>query len=658
MQRLDAQKPDESSAGFRVPHQARSRTAPISRREPLSVVDESPYGLYYRLGAHPATRDGVAGTRFAVWAPNASDVSVICDANGWRPGRNPLRGSNSGVWSGFIPGVVAGHAYKYAIRTQWGERLEKADPFAFYAEHPPKSASVVYDIQHFDWNDADWLQRRRTTDWLNRPVSIYEVQLGSWRRPTDGRRYYNYRELAPMLVEYAQRLGYTHLQLMPITEFPFDGSWGYQVTGYFAPTSRFGTPDDFAHFVDYCHRHDVGVLIDWVPAHFPSDAHGLARFDGTCAYEHADPRQGFHPDWRTHVFNYGRDEVHDFLISSAQFWLDVYHVDGIRVDAVASMLYLDYSRKAGEWIPNEHGGRENLPAIRLLRDLNCHLHGKFPGILTIAEESTAWPGVSRPVYAGGLGFSMKWDMGWMNDTLRYMRRDPVHRKHHHHELSFRMVYAFTENFVLPLSHDEVVHGKRSLISQMPGDPWQKFANLRLLYAYQYGMPGKKMLFMGGEIGQWTEWNHDAAIDWPLAEHHQHAGLSRLIADLNRVYRSEPALYDGEFGSGSFEWITCDDWQNSVIAFTRVARQTGETVIVVCNFTPIPREAYRLGVREPGFYRELLNSDAPIYGGAGIGNAGGVYTERIPAHNQQQSIALSIPPLATLILKPAKRRRSA
>ncbi|HID21700.1 MAG TPA: 1,4-alpha-glucan branching protein GlgB, partial [Planctomycetaceae bacterium] len=441
-----------------------------------------------------------------VWAPNAREVSVVCDQNGWTHGRNPLHPSDSGVWAGFVEGIGHGDVYKYSLVTCEGRRVEKADPYAFYSELRPKSASIVYDLSGFPWRDQAWMRRRECTNWLERPMAIYEVHLGSWKRPTDGRAFFNYRELAHMLVDYALEMGYTHIQLMPVTEHPFDGSWGYQTTGYFSVTSRFGTPHDFMYFVDYCHQAGLGVLLDWVPAHFPTDGHSLGCFDGTCLYEHADPRKGYHPDWGTLIFNYGRNEVRDFLLSSARFWLEMYHVDGLRVDAVASMLYLDYSRQDGEWVPNQYGGRENLEAIQFLKDLNVILHRDFPGVVTIAEESTAWGGVSRPVYTGGLGFTMKWDMGWMNDTLRYLHHDPIHRAYHHNELSFRMVYAFTENFVLPLSHDEVVHGKRSLLSQMPGDYWQQFADLRLLYGYQYTMPGKKLLFMGGELGQWTEWD--------------------------------------------------------------------------------------------------------------------------------------------------------
>ncbi len=607
--------------------------------------------MYSILGAHPDVQEGQRGTRFAVWAPNARDVSVVCDANYWQHGQDPLHRIDEGIWTGFVPGMKHGDTYKYSIGNSWGHVEQKADPYGYYAELRPKSASIVYDLGHYRWNDQPWVRRREMTNWFEQPIATYEVHLGSWRKPRDGRLFYNYRELAPMLVEYCRQMGYTHLQLLPITEHPFDGSWGYQTIGYFAPTSRFGTPHDFMYFVDYCHQHNIGVLVDWVPAHFPNDAHGLAKFDGTCLYEHADPRQGSHPDWGTLVFNYGRNEVRNFLLSSARFWLDVYHVDGLRVDAVASMLYLDYSRKHGEWIPNRYGGRENLEAVQFLKDMNTVLHGEFPGVMTIAEESTAWGGVSRPVYTGGLGFSMKWDMGWMNDTLRYIARDPVHRKFHQNELSFRMVYAFTENFILPLSHDEVVHGKRALLSQMPGDMWQKFANLRLTFGYQYTMPGKKLLFMGGEFGQWHEWNHDQELDWALFGFPLHDGLRRFVKDLNEVYRSHGALHELDMQPEGFSWIQCDDWQNSVYAYVRYAKNRNDFVVVALNFTPVPRDDYRIGVPKAGYYNEILNSDADIYGGGNIGNMGGKYSEPIATHGHPQSISLRIPPLGMVILKP-------
>ena len=617
-----------------------------------STFDEAAtaHTMYRFLGAHVAEQGGVKGVRFAVWAPNATAVSVITDGNGWSPGQDRLTGSDSGHWTGFIENMRPGSMYKYAIETPDGTILQKADPCAFRAEHRPATGSIVHDLKQYEWNDEAWLNSRRKLDPLQSPMSTYELHLGSWKRPTDGREFFNYRELAHQVVEYVTGLGYTHLQLMPITEHPFDGSWGYQTTGYFAPTSRFGTPEDFMYFVDHCHQNNLSVLIDWVPAHFPNDAHGLAEFDGTHLFEHADPRQGYHPDWNTLIFNFGRNEVVSFLLSSARFWADVYHIDGIRVDAVASMLYLDYSRKEGEWLPNKFGGRENLEAIEFLKQLNMMMHADFPGTVTIAEESTAWGGVSRPVYTGGLGFTMKWDMGWMNDTLRYMQRDPMHRSWHQNDLSFRMVYAWDENFVLPLSHDEVVHGKRSLLSQMPGDQWQQFANLRLLYASQFAMPGKNLLFMGGEIGQWLEWNHDTQLDWPLLESENHKGIHRLIGDLNRVCTSEPAMYTGDFEPAGFRWIQCDDSENSVFAWLRLSTKGENTVACIANFTPVPREDYRVGVPKAGTYTEILNTDAAIYAGSNIGNLGAVESQEVAAHGFAQSLTIQLPPLAMVMLK--------
>ena len=608
--------------------------------------------MYKHLGAHPTTENNTQGWRFAVWAPNAKEVCLITDANQWKHGEFHLTPSDAGIWSAFVPNFKNQQPYKFSIRSNENHILQKADPYAFYAEQSPGNASISYDLNGYEWNDQNWIKSRPETHHFQKPLSIYEVHLGSWKRPHDERKYHNYKELAHMLVEYVQELGYTHLQLLPVTEHPFDGSWGYQTTGYFAPTSRFGTPHDFMYFVNYCHENNIGVLIDWVPAHFPTDAYSIGKFDGTALYEHEDPRKGFHPDWDTYIFNYGRNEVRDFLLSSARFWVDKYHIDGIRVDAVASMLYLDYSRDDGGWIPNEYGGRENLEAIQFLKDMNTALHAEFPGILTIAEESTAWGGVSKPVYDGGLGFSMKWDMGWMNDTLRYMQFDPIHRKHHQNDLSFRMIYAFSENFVLPLSHDEVVHGKKSLLSQMPGDHWQKFANLRMLFAYQYTMPGKKLNFMGSEFGQWHEWNHDEQLDWALLQQPQHDGLIRFTGDLNRVYKNHPAFHQGDFAEDGFSWIQADDYQNSVYAFSRhsLNEKENETIICVFNFTPIPRENYSIGVPKPGFYSELVNSDAEIYGGTNIGNTGGIQSQEISNHGHPQSIQLTLPPLATLILK--------
>lgn len=613
--------------------------------------------LYRYMGAHPV--DG--GVRFAVWAPNAQEVSVISDGNGWTHSRDWLSGSDSGVWSGVFPGVNPGTRYKFAIRARDGRIIEKADPFAFYSEVRPDTASIVWSLRDFEWHDENWIAQRDKTNWLDQPVSVYEVHPGSWRRPTDGRVFYNYREIARMLADYVKEVGYTHIQLMPVTEHPFDGSWGYQTTGYFAASSRFGTPHDFQYFVDHMHRNGIGVLLDWVPGHFPTDAHGLGCFDGTHLYEHEDPRKGFHPDWNTLIFNYGRREVSEFLLSSARFWCDVFHIDGLRVDAVASMLYLDYSRDSDQWVPNQYGGRENLEAIDFLRDFNTVLHQEFPGILTVAEESTAWPGVSRPVYTGGLGFTMKWDMGWMNDTLRFMQRDPVHRSWHLNDLTFRGVYAFSENFMLPLSHDEVVHGKKALLDQMPGDQWQKFANLRLLFGMQFANSGKKLQFMGAEIGQWTEWNHDAEVDWALREFETHEGVRRLICDLNRLYKSEKALYLTDHISDGFRWIVGDDTTNCVLAFVRQTEDESEQLVVVANLTPTPRHDYRIGVPQPGYFEELINTDGEWYGGSGVGNHGGVDSTADSSHGYDQSVKLQLPPLSVVVLKrqpprPAAERR--
>lgn len=605
---------------------------------------------YEWLGAHPVIQDDFVGTRFAVWAPNAREVCVLADQNYWQHGAFYLNSSNEGIWTGTVPDLRPGATYKYSIRCPTGQIVQKADPYAFYAELPPRTASIIYDLSGHVWQDEKWMQQRREANWLERPVQIYEVHLGSWRRPRDGRRYLSYPELADQLIEYCLDLGFTHLQLMPITEYPFDGSWGYQPTGYFAPTSRYGTPHHFMEFVDKCHQAGLGVLVDWVPGHFPTDAHGLAQFDGTSLYEHADPRQGFHPDWNTSIFNYGRFEVRNFLLSSARFWCEQYHIDGLRVDAVASMLYLDYSRKAGQWIPNRYGGRDNLEAIQFLKDMNVMLHGEFPGILTIAEESTAWPGVSRPVYDGGLGFSMKWDMGWMNDTLRYMRRNPIHRRHHQNDLSFRSLYAFTENFVLPLSHDEVVHGKNSLLSQMPGDQWQMFANLRLLLGYQATLPGKSLLFMGAELGQWTEWNHDAELDWPLESIDTHAGIKRFVKDINHLVLQHPALHERDCSHEGFAWIQADDAANSTYAFCRFSKDGQETLVIAMNMTPVPRHGYGLGVPHAGFYQEIFNSDAWMYGGTDVGSGGGAETVPTRMHGRPQSITVTLPPLGIVVFQ--------
>ena len=604
--------------------------------------------LYEHLGAHQME----GGTAFAVWAPNARTVNVVGDWNGWNKHQDALqlRGS-SGIWEGFVRGVGKGTKYKFHIEGPDGYRVDKADPLALHAETPPHTASVVWDLD-YRWADADWMETRESRSALPAPISIYEMHVGSWRRvPAEDDRPLGYRELAAPLCAYLSSLGFTHVELMPVMEHPFYGSWGYQTTGYFAPTSRFGTPQDLMYLIDQLHQSGIGVILDWVPSHFPSDEFGLARFDGTALYEHSDPRQGFHPDWKSFIFNYGRHEVRSFLLSSAMFWLDRYHADGLRVDAVASMLYLDYSRKAGEWIPNLHGGRENLEAIAFLQRLNTEVFGRHPGAQTYAEESTSWPGVSRPTWLGGLGFGFKWDMGWMHDTLHYMQRDPVHRRFHHNALTFRGLYAFHENFVLPLSHDEVVHGKGSLLDKMSGDEWQKRANLRLLFCNQWSLPGKKLLFMGGEFGQWKEWNHDSSLDWHLAQDESHAGLQRLVRDLNRLMRAEPALHELDTQAEGFEWVDANDSNQSVASYLRRGR-SGDPVLVVVNYTPRVREGYRVGVPRGGRWRELLNSDAQLYGGSGVGNQGGVDAQDAPIHGRPHSLRLTLPPLGALFLKPA------
>jgi 1,4-alpha-glucan branching enzyme len=608
--------------------------------------------LYEKLGAHPATVDGEDGTYFAVWAPNAEQVYVIGDFNGWQKKGFKLRAcGSSGIWEGFIPGLARGSLYKYHIASRVRRyRVEKADPFASYCEIPPRTASVVWDLS-YDWNDSEWMRERKHKNALDAPIAIYEMQLGSWMCvPEDNNRPLTYRELAPKLADYIIQMGFTHVELMPVMEHPFGGSWGYQVTGYFAPTSRYGTPQDFMYLVDYLHQHNIGVILDWVPSHFPTDTHGLGFFDGTHLYEHADVRKGFHPDWKSHIFNYGRHEVRSFLLSSALFWLDKYHVDGLRVDGVASMLYLDYSRKKGEWIPNQFGGRENLEAVSLLRRFNEEVYKNFPDVQTIAEESTDWAMVSRPTYIGGLGFGMKWDMGWMHDTLDYITKDPIHRKYHHNKLTFRMLYAFSENFVLPLSHDEVVHGKASLLSKMPGDDWQKFANLRLLFSYMFTQPGKKLLFMGDEFGQWREWNHETSLDWHLLQYDRHQALQKLVGDLAHLYRSEPALHELDFEWKGFDWIDCNDSLGSVLSYLRRGKSSDDIILVGCNFTPIPRNQYRIGVPRGGYWQEILNSDADSYWGSGLGNKGGLQAENTPYHGQPFSLNITLPPLAAVIFK--------
>jgi 1,4-alpha-glucan branching enzyme len=606
-----------------------------------------------KLGSHVMTIGGIAGVHFAVWAPNAQRVSVVGDFNQWDGRVHAMRKLvPSGVWEIFIPGVSEGDCYKYEVRTSGGHLIEKADPYARRFEVPPRSASIIWQDRGYEWLDADWMRDRPSfAGWHDRPMSIYEVHLGSWRRvPEHGNRYLSYRELADTLVPYVHEMGYTHIELMPVMEHPYSGSWGYQVLGFFAPTSRFGTPDDFRYFVDRCHQLGIGVLVDWVPGHFPKDRHGLAEFDGTSLYEHADPRRGEHRDWGTLIFNYGRNEVRTFLSSSALCWLEEFHVDGLRVDAVASMLYLDYSRSHGDWLPNQYGGRENLEAVDFLQRLNTLTHGRVAGSITAAEESTAWPAVSRPTYVGGLGFTFKWNMGWMHDMLEYMRQDPIHRRWHHGQITFSMLYAFTENFILPFSHDEVVYGKRSMLDKMPGDVWQKHANLRTLYGYMFGHPGKKLMFMGDEIGQWREWNAEESLDWHLLQLPEHEGLRRWVQDLNHAYRSDRALHEVDFEYQGFTWIDCLDNENSVISFMRKARDAGDFTVMVANFTPVPRPGYRIGVPEAGWYREVLNSDAGLYGGSNMGNGGGVQTEPIAAHGYPQSVSLVLPPLAFVMLK--------
>ena len=617
----------------------------------------SHFRLYDKMGAHPLVFDGQEGTYFAVWAPDATQVLVMGDFNRWSKTSHPLYSrERSGIWEGFIPGIGKGDIYKYFIVSRYNSyRVEKADPFAFHSEIPPKTASIVWDLE-YHWGDQEWMTKRRRLNALDSPMAIYEVHLGSWRRvPHEGHRPLTYRELAAQLADYVQQMGFTHIEFLPVMEYPFRGSWGYQITGYLAPTSRYGTPQDFMYLVDYLHQHGIGVILDWVPSHFPSDEHGLAFFDGTHLYEHAHPKKGIHPDWNSSIFNYERNEVRNFLISSALFWLDKYHVDGLRVDAVASMLYLDYSRKEGEWIPNKYGGRENLEAIDFLKQFNAEVYGNYPDVQTIAEESTAWPMVSRPTHVGGLGFGIKWDMGWMHDTLQYISREPIFRKYHHNELTFRMIYAFSENFILPLSHDEVVHGKGSLLSKMPGDDWQKFANLRLLLGYMYAQSGKKLLFMGGEWGQWREWNHDESLDWHLLQYERHANLQKWVADLNQLYRSEPALYELDCDPAGFQWIDCSDIEQSIISFIRKGKSTNAIVLVACNFTPVSRFNYRVGAPQGGFWTELLNSDGREYGGSGQGNLGGVEALKIYHHGCPYSLSLTLPPLAIVFFKNERRQ---
>jgi 1,4-alpha-glucan branching enzyme len=622
-------------------------------KDDLYLYNEgSHFRIYEKLGAHPVAVEGREGAYFAVWAPNAKSVSVVGSFNDWQIGKHPLQPlGKSGVWGGFVPGAGKGDLYKYNIvARQQNYTTQRADPVAFFSETPPKTASIIWSLD-YTWGDAVWMGKRKWTNSQAAPISIYEVHLGSWRRVREqNNRMLTYREIAPQLAEYVKQAGFTHVELLPIMEHPFFGSWGYQTTGYFTPTSRYGTPQDLMYLIDYLHQNDIGVILDWVPSHFPDDKYALSFFDGTYLYEHADPRKGVQPDWNTSIFNYGRHEVQSFLISSALFWLDKYHADGLRLDAVASMLYLDYSRQNGDWVPNKFGGRENLEAIAFLQRLNQEVYGSFPDVQTIAEESTAWPMVSRPTYLGGLGFGLKWDMGWMHDTLFYMSRDPVYRKYHQNQLTFRMLYAFSENFVLPLSHDEVVYGKGSLISKMPGDYWQKFANLRLLLGYMFTQPGKKLLFMGGEFGQWNEWQHEGALNWNLLDFDSHRQLQHWTNDLNSAYRKETALHELDFQWNGFEWIDCNDSDNSTVSFLRKGKSRDDVMLAVCNFTPVPRYNYRVGVPLDGFWRETLNSDSIEYGGSGVGNLGGLNADHVRFHGRPFSLNLTLPPLAISLFK--------
>jgi 1,4-alpha-glucan branching enzyme len=611
------------------------------------------FRLYDRLGSRQMSVDGITGTYFAVWAPNAERVSVMGDFNDWDNNSHNLkvREDESGIWEGFIPGVLNGVIYKYHIISKENNyRVEKGDPYSYRWELAPRTASVVWDLD-YEWNDRKWMEGRLRSNSLDAPYSIYEVHLGSWRRvPEEGDRFLSYRELAHQLADYVNDMGFTHVELLPVTEHPFYGSWGYQTVGYFAPTSRYGTPQDLMYLIDHLHQNGIGIILDWVPSHFPSDQHGLSYFDGTYLYEHEDPKKGFHPEWKSYIFNYSRNEVRAFLINSALFWLEKYHIDGIRVDAVASMLYLDYAREEGEWIPNQYGGNEDLDAINFLKGLNREIYGNHPDVQTFAEESTAWPMVSKPVHVGGLGFGIKWNMGWMHDTLKYFSRDPLYRKYHHDQLTFSLWYAFFENFMLPLSHDEVVHGKGALIGKMPGDEWQKGANLRLLFGYMFGHPGKKLIFMGNEFGQRKEWNHDESLEWHVLQYPSHQCIQKWLKDLNHLYRSEPALYELDFTTEGFEWVDVHDWERSIISFLRKRKGGWESILVVCNFTPSVSRNYRIGVPHGGFWRELLNSDAEIYGGSGQGNFGGIEAEHVSSHGRDYSLTLTLPPLSILFLK--------
>ena len=630
-------------------------------RFPSLITDEDIYlhgegthfHTYKKMGAHPITIDGVDGVHFAVWAPNAMRVSIIGDFNRWDGRHHPMQQrGESGLWELFLPGLKKGDIYKFEVKGKRGYLMQKADPYAFAAELRPRTASVVWDHADYTWNDSDWMRQRREKAWLEAPISVYEVHPGSWRRITEEEnRSLTYREMADSLLAHVKEMGFTHIELLPITEHPFDGSWGYQTIGYFAATSRFGSPDDLKFLIDRCHQEGIGVILDWVPAHFPKDGHGLAYFDGSHLYEHADPRKGEHMDWGTLIFNYGRNEVRTFLLSSAVYWADEFHIDGLRVDAVASMLYLDYSRDPGEWVPNEFGGRENLEAVSFLKHFNNVIHEQHPGLLTFAEESTAWPMVSRPTYLGGLGFDFKWNMGWMNDTLDYFSKESIYRKYHHSDLTFSLLYAFTENFILPFSHDEVVHGKGSMLDKMPGDDWQKFANMRLLYALMYAHPGKKLLFMGQELGQWSEWDASSSLDWHLLEYSPHHKLMKLMCDLNHLYKADPALYEQDFGWEGFQWIDFHDSDQSIVSFIRKSKNDTHQTVCVFNLTPMVREGYRIGVPTAGHYQEVLNTDSELYGGGNIGNAGQAPADALPWQGQDFSLLITLPPLAGLYLRP-------
>jgi 1,4-alpha-glucan branching enzyme len=608
---------------------------------------------YEKLGAHLSEKDGDHGVQFAVWAPNAERVSVIGDFNRWNSATDNLRPSSAGVWEGFVPDIGSGAVYKYHIESRNRRyAVDKADPYGFAAEIRPSTASRVWNLQEYSWMDHSWMANRAKNNSPNSPISTYEVHLGSWKRVSEeGNRWLTYREMAPLLADYVHDAGFTHVEFLPIMEHPFDGSWGYQIIGYFAPTSRFGTPSDFMYLVDYLHQHGIGVILDWVPAHFPKDEAGLGYFDGSHLYEHADPKQGEQPDWNTFVFNYGRNEVQNFLMNNALFWFDKYHIDGLRVDAVAYMLYLDYGKREGQWIPNRYGGKENIDAINFLRAVNERVYEAFPDVMMIAEESTSWPQVSRPTYLGGLGFGFKWNMGWMHDLLEYMSQDPIFRSYHHNQITFSLTYAFTENFVLPFSHDEVVYGKGSMLRKMPGDEWRKFANLRLLYGFMFGHPGKKLLFMGDEFGQWSEWNHDSSLEWNLLNNPLHAGLLRWVRDLNTLYRGEPSLHEFDSNAAGFEWVDCKDSQRSIISFLRRGQRAEDQILFVCNFTPVVRENYRVGAPLEGAWKEILNSDAPLYGGSGQGNFGGLSTIPLPIHGRPFTLNMKLPPLGVVAFQP-------